>query len=262
MTTIRLWRATGRLRSGATLSFCLALAFGALAVPFSTTGATAQAFAAAPLIVNQAIRPVALSNGFVNIRDRLSVMRAARGGTDARRVAYEASPDGLAPRDVRSRWETTLNARLARLERAITREERADSDIWQQAVDRVRRAENPVREAQRLVHHSVRFRWDRPGRDHWQTPLATLMRGAGDCEDHAILKRALLLEAGVDADDISLLFLRTASGAGHVIVQVETASGTRIMDNRTTAQRIGRLLPGDQVLAEHRTLDSHVIAGI
>ncbi|WP_375568826.1 transglutaminase-like cysteine peptidase [Ahrensia marina] len=262
MTTIRLWRATGRVRSGATLSFCLALAISALVAPLSVTGASAQAIAAAPLVVNQAIRPVALSNGFVNIRDRLSVMRAARGGADAQRVAYSASADGLAPRDVRARWEASLNARLARLERAIAREERSESRAWRAAVERVRRAEDPIREAQRLVHHNVRFRWDRPGRDHWQTPLATLSRGAGDCEDHAILKRALLLEAGVDAEDVSLLFLRTASGTGHVIVQVDTASGTRIMDNRTTAQRIGRLLPGDQVLAEHRTLDSRVIAGI
>ncbi|MFN3171416.1 MAG: transglutaminase-like cysteine peptidase [Hyphomicrobiales bacterium] len=262
MTPIRLWRATGRVRPGASLPFCVALLLGALAFPFSVTGANAQAIAAAPLVLNQAIRPVALSNGFVNIRDRLSVMRAAREGTQTQRVAHSPSADGLAPRDVRARWEEGLNARLARLERAIAREDRSESRAWRAALDRVRDADDPIREAQRLVHHNVRFRWDQPGRDHWQTPLATLTRGAGDCEDHAILKRALLLEAGVDGDDISLLFLRTASGAGHVIVQVETASGTRIMDNRTTAQRIGRLLPGDQVLAEHRTLDSRVIAGI
>ncbi len=252
MITNRLGRANGPLRPRATLPLCLAFALAVLATPFSATISNAQAFAAAPLVINEAIRPVALSNGFVNIRGRLAAVRAAQ----------EASADGVAPRDVRERWESSLNARLARLERAILREDRTKSQAWRDAVNRVRDAADPVREAQRLVHHAISFRWDQPGRDHWQTPLETLSRGAGDCEDHAVLKRALLLEAGVDADDVSLLFLRTARGNGHVIVQVDTASGPRIMDNRTTAQRIGRLLPGDQVLAVHRTMDSGVIAGL
>lgn len=262
MKPIRRGRANAPLRSKLSALACAAL-LGVAAAPLAfQSNAHAQAIAAAPLVLNQSIRPVALSNGYVNIRDRLATMRAARTGATVTRASLSSTEDGLAPADVRARWESSLNARLARLERAITREDRDGSTAWARAVERVRNAADPVREAQRLVHHAVNFRWDRPGRDHWQTPLETLARGAGDCEDHAILKRALLLEAGVNAEDVSLLFLRTASGAGHVIVQVETENGTRIMDNRTTAQRIGRLLPGDQVLAVHRTMDDGVIAGL
>lgn len=253
MNAFRHWRATGAFRSGAALPLCLALVVSIVTLPLVSSDAEAQAFAAAPrLLVDEDIRPVALSNGFVNIRDRLRAIR----------VAQTDSGDGLAPIDVRRRWEEGLNRRIARVERRIEREGRERSRAWSAAVDRVRDAADPLREAQRLVHHSIRFRWDQPGRDHWQTPLETLARGAGDCEDHAILKRELLIAAGVDPESVSLLFLRTARGMGHVIVEVQTETGTRILDNRTSAQRIGRLLPGDQVLARHQTQESVVLAGL
>lgn len=252
MITNRFCRANAPVRPHAMLSLCLALIAGVFSTPLALNSASAQAIAAAPLVLNEVIRPVALSNGFVNIRERLQAARAAAQDTG----------DGLAPADVRRRWERGLNSRIARLEIEIAREDRGASSAWEAAVAGVRAASDPVREAQRLVYQNIRFRWDTPGQDHWQTPLETLARGAGDCEDHAVLKRELLLEAGVDADNVSLLFLRTASGTGHVVVQVETASGVRILDNRTRALRIGRLLPGDRVLAEHQTLDSSVSAGL
>jgi predicted transglutaminase-like cysteine proteinase len=44
--------------------------------------------------------------------------------------------------------------------------------------------------------------------DVWLTPLETLARGRGDCEDIAIAKFFLLLAAGLDADDVRLLYAR------------------------------------------------------
>ena len=44
--------------------------------------------------------------------------------------------------------------------------------------------------------------------DVWSSPLATLARGAGDCEDYAIAKFVALRLAGVAAADLRLVILR------------------------------------------------------
>jgi predicted transglutaminase-like cysteine proteinase len=44
--------------------------------------------------------------------------------------------------------------------------------------------------------------------DVWSSPLATLAKGAGDCEDYAIAKFFALQEAGVAADDLRIVILR------------------------------------------------------
>ncbi len=253
MATIRHWRATDHPLIGAALSLCAAAIAGiAVLIVLGSTQAKGQAIMSAPLVVHEAIRPVVLANGFAGVRDRARAERAVADDRD----------DVLAPSVIRARWQVTLDGRVAGLRQAMAREAQDAIIDWDAAVERVRLAADPIREAQRLVHHRIRYRLDRPGHDHWQTPLQTLARGAGDCEDHAILKRALLLDAGVDPETVSLLFVRTARGFGHVLVQVETEDGVRILDNRTRAQRIGRLLPGDQVLAVHRTRDRQVVTGL
>lgn len=208
----------------------------------------AQVFAA-PQVLHEALQPVALTNGFVSIRDRMDRARAV------------AARRGVAPAEVQRRWRGSLERKINRVEARIERQSLSYACVGtcstgadralQRAIERVRAASDPIREAQRLVHHQIVYRNDRAGDDHWQTPRETLARGAGDCEDHALLKRELLLEAGIDPSSISLVFLRTANNVGHVIVRVDTESGPRILDNRTTAQRINRLLPGDEVLAEY-----------
>ena len=259
-------RTTARLRVLARV-FLLASAIGLpllvaapAAAQTSQTGSSTQA--------------IALTNGFVSVRDRLSVARTERNAALASFTASSVLVNPVAPRNVRQRWFAMLSTRLARLEREILEEQdrlsrcdkencaaENDKKAWHAAVERVRQADDPIREVQRFVHHTIRYRWDSPEKDHWQTPLETLARGQGDCEDHAILKRAFLVAAGVEERKISLVFIRTARGLGHVIVQVETEQGTRILDNRTNAQRIGRLLPGDEILAIHPTADSVFWAG-
>jgi len=44
--------------------------------------------------------------------------------------------------------------------------------------------------------------------DVWQTPIETFARGCGDCEDLAIAKFFLLLDAAVDAATLRLLYAR------------------------------------------------------
>lgn len=52
--------------------------------------------------------------------------------------------------------------------------------------------------------------WGR--QDYWATPFETLGKGAGDCEDLAILKYFSLIEAGVDRARLRLIYVRAMIG--------------------------------------------------
>jgi predicted transglutaminase-like cysteine proteinase len=53
--------------------------------------------------------------------------------------------------------------------------------------------------------------WGQP--DYWATPMETLGRAAGDCEDFAIAKYFTLLEAGVAPEKLRLIYVRAKSGS-------------------------------------------------
>ena len=44
--------------------------------------------------------------------------------------------------------------------------------------------------------------------DYWATPMESLGRGAGDCEDYAIAKYFTLIEAGVSSDKLRLIYVK------------------------------------------------------
>jgi predicted transglutaminase-like cysteine proteinase len=68
--------------------------------------------------------------------------------------------------------------------------------------------------------------------DHWAKPDEILKRGAGDCEDFAILKMAALLDAGIPAHSMALVVLQDSQkGVFHAVLSVTTGSGTFILDN-------------------------------
>lgn len=68
--------------------------------------------------------------------------------------------------------------------------------------------------------------------DHWAKPAEILNRGAGDCEDFAILKMAALVDAGIPAQSMSLIVLRDSQkGVFHAVLSVATGSGIFILDN-------------------------------
>lgn len=54
--------------------------------------------------------------------------------------------------------------------------------------------------------------WGQP--DYWASPLETLARGAGDCEDLAIAKYFSLVAAGVPARQLRLVYVRAMLPAG------------------------------------------------
>ncbi|MGI9355700.1 MAG: transglutaminase-like cysteine peptidase, partial [Rhizobiaceae bacterium] len=68
--------------------------------------------------------------------------------------------------------------------------------------------------------------------DHWAAPSETIRQGFGDCEDYAILKMALLTEAGVPSGSMSLVVLKDVRrNLYHAVLAVHTTKGAFILDN-------------------------------
>jgi predicted transglutaminase-like cysteine proteinase len=85
------------------------------------------------------------------------------------------------------------------------------------------------------VNQLVRYKPDRAGYrqlDFWANPSTTLNRGTGDCEDYAILKLAVLAEAGVPRSAMSIVVLRDQRrGVYHAVLSIRTSHGNFILDN-------------------------------
>jgi predicted transglutaminase-like cysteine proteinase len=62
----------------------------------------------------------------------------------------------------------------------------------------------------RIHYESDHLVWGRS--DYWATPLETLGRGAGDCEDFAIAKYASLAALGVPSVKLRLIYVRAQIG--------------------------------------------------
>jgi predicted transglutaminase-like cysteine proteinase len=56
-------------------------------------------------------------------------------------------------------------------------------------------------------------------KDYWASPLETLGRGAGDCEDYAIAKYFSLVAAGIPARKLRLVYVRAQLGGPGGVVQ-------------------------------------------
>ncbi|HWK65682.1 MAG TPA: transglutaminase-like cysteine peptidase [Rhizobiaceae bacterium] len=68
--------------------------------------------------------------------------------------------------------------------------------------------------------------------DHWATPLETLSRQAGDCEDYAILKMALLEELGIPASGMSVVVLKDERrNLFHAILALRIGHEYLVLDN-------------------------------
>ena len=50
--------------------------------------------------------------------------------------------------------------------------------------------------------------------DYWATPLETLGRGAGDCEDYSIAKYQTLRKLGVPSERLRMIYVRARLGRG------------------------------------------------
>jgi len=83
--------------------------------------------------------------------------------------------------------------------------------------------------------------------DVWSSPLSTLGRAAGDCEDYAIAKFLALQEAGVSPDDLRIVVLRdNFRGEDHAVVAARLDGNWLILDNRHMAMVEDRQMPNFQ----------------
>jgi predicted transglutaminase-like cysteine proteinase len=72
-------------------------------------------------------------------------------------------------------------------------------------------------------HWGVLDRWDYPD------------NGVGDCEDIQLLKRKLLVEAGLPRRALRMTVVLDEEGAGHAVLMVRTDFGDFILDNKRNA---------------------------
>lgn len=72
--------------------------------------------------------------------------------------------------------------------------------------------------------------------DVWSSPLATLAKGAGDCEDYAIAKFVALRQAGVAAEDLRIVVMHDLlGGEDHAVVVARLDGHWLTLDNRRMA---------------------------
>lgn len=80
--------------------------------------------------------------------------------------------------------------------------------------------------------------------EYWASPAETLTHRAGDCEDFAILKYALLRDLGISDDDMRIVVLRDAAlRQFHAVLAVRHKGQWLILDNRFSRVRFERDLP-------------------
>ncbi|MBV8701547.1 transglutaminase-like cysteine peptidase [Bradyrhizobium sp.] len=68
--------------------------------------------------------------------------------------------------------------------------------------------------------------------DRW-----TIAPTSGDCNDYAVTKRHELVASGLPGRALRLSVVKTASGAGHLVLVAATTNGDLVLDNLTDAIR-------------------------
>lgn len=117
---------------------------------------------------------------------------------------------------------------------------------WRQAVESLRGADplTQLREINVVVNQAVPYRSDADiygTEDYWASPLESL-RGAGDCEDYAIMKFVSLLDLGFRNDQMRIVVVDdTVRDLPHAVLVVELAGTFYLLDNQI-----------DEVLPLHR----------
>jgi predicted transglutaminase-like cysteine proteinase len=110
--------------------------------------------------------------------------------------------------------------------------------------------------------------WGQP--DYWATPIETLGRGAGDCEDFAILKYYSLIDLGIPATKLRLIYVKaqnvnfTDSGAqAHMVMAYYSSPDAEpmILDSLITEIRPASRRPDLQPLFSFNTEGIYAGAG-
>jgi len=118
---------------------------------------------------------------------------------------------------------------------------------WRSMIDAVKSLTEKQKIEQVNTFVNARVRWVEDSdnwrqNDYWATPLETLARQAGDCEDFSILKYVTLLLAGVDVNKLRITYVKARIGgkdiAHMVLAYYPTPSAEPlILDNMMDAAR-------------------------
>lgn len=91
---------------------------------------------------------------------------------------------------------------------------------WRQVIDQARALPDAekVKRINEFINQRIAFKDDQElwgQADYWATPLETLGRGAGDCEDFTIAKYATLKLLGIPIEHMRLIYVRAKIGGPH-----------------------------------------------
>lgn len=86
-----------------------------------------------------------------------------------------------------------------------------------------------IRSADRWVYDTVRYVRDHG--DEWADPATTWARGFGDCEDIALLKRAVLINSGLNPKHIFLVLVRDLIAKADHALLVAFEDCWRVLDS-------------------------------
>jgi len=98
-----------------------------------------------------------------------------------------------------------------------------DAGLWQLISDVNERVNAMILPVTDQDHWGVADRWDYPE------------DGLGDCEDIQLLKRRMLVEAGLPRRALRMTVVIDELGAGHAVLMVRTDRGDYILDNKRKA---------------------------
>jgi predicted transglutaminase-like cysteine proteinase len=98
-----------------------------------------------------------------------------------------------------------------------------DEHVRQTIIAVNQRVNSAVSPREDIHHWGVLDRWDYPD------------DGYGDCEDYQILKRRLLVEAGLPRRALRMVVVLDELGQGHAVLAVRTDRGDFILDNKRDA---------------------------
>ncbi len=90
-----------------------------------------------------------------------------------------------------------------------------------------------INRAINLAINPVRGLAQRAMSNHWNSPLAALSLGNGDCKDYAVAKYVALREAGIADDDVRIVIVHNlATDEDHAIVTARLDGNWIVLDNR------------------------------
>jgi predicted transglutaminase-like cysteine proteinase len=98
-----------------------------------------------------------------------------------------------------------------------------DRRVWELIVATNKQVNATVKPQDDIEHWGVIDRWDYPD------------DGYGDCEDYQILKRRLLVKAGLPRRALRMVVVLDEQGQGHAVMAVRTNQGDFILDNKRDA---------------------------